>query len=130
MATPATARAPTRARALTSRASKFAHHAAAFDPFAAKSARSASSSSSSSSSSSRRGRGSLRVRALVNVDLGPAAVLGASVMTSAIALYQVRASRPEVSRLRVTSGLPGAPPTAPMLALPPEPPPPALPPVR
>ena len=36
--------------------------------------------------------------ALVNVDLGPAAVLGASVMTSAIALYQVRASRPEVSR--------------------------------
>ena len=98
MATPATARAPTRARALTSRASKFAHHAAAFDPFAAKSARSASSSSSSSSSSSRRGRGSLRVRALVNVDLGPAAVLGASVMTSAIALYQVRASRPEVSR--------------------------------
>ena len=32
------------------------------------------------------------------MDLGPAAVLGASVMTSAIALYQVRASRPEVSR--------------------------------
>ena len=43
-------------------------------------------------------RAPLRTLALVNVDLGPAAVLGASVMTSAIALYQVRASRPEVSR--------------------------------
>ena len=38
------------------------------------------------------------VRALVNVDLGPSAILGASVMVSAIGLYQVRASRPEVSR--------------------------------
>ncbi len=38
------------------------------------------------------------VLALVNVDLGPSAVLGASVMVSAIGLYQVRASRPEVSR--------------------------------
>ncbi len=46
----------------------------------------------------RRSRRPLRTLALVNVDLGPAAVLGASVMTSAIALYQVRASRPEVSR--------------------------------
>ena len=39
-------------------------------------------------------RRALNTVALVNVDLGPAAVLGASVMTSAIALYQVRASRP------------------------------------
>ena len=38
------------------------------------------------------------MRALVNVDLGPSAILGASVMVSAIGLYQVRASRPEVSR--------------------------------
>jgi len=37
-------------------------------------------------------------RALVSIDLGPAAVLGTSLMLSAIALYQVRASRPEVSR--------------------------------
>ena len=42
--------------------------------------------------------GPVRVRALVNVDLGPSAILGASVMLSAIGLYQVRASRPEVSR--------------------------------
>ena len=40
----------------------------------------------------------LAVRALVNIDLGPSAILGASVMVSAIGLYQVRASRPEVSR--------------------------------
>ena len=39
-----------------------------------------------------------RVRALVSVDVGPAAVLGTSVMLSSIALYQIRASRPEVSR--------------------------------
>ena len=45
-----------------------------------------------------RSRRALNTVALVNVELGPAAVLGASVMTSAIALYQVRASRPEVSR--------------------------------
>ena len=37
-------------------------------------------------------------RGLVSIDLGPAAVLGTSLMVSAIALYQVRASRPEVSR--------------------------------
>ena len=42
--------------------------------------------------------GPVSVRALVNVDLGPSAILGASVMVSAIGLYQVRASRPEVSR--------------------------------
>ena len=42
--------------------------------------------------------GPVRTLALVNVDLGPSAVLGASVMLSAIGLYQVRASRPEVSR--------------------------------
>ena len=40
----------------------------------------------------------LSVKALVNIDLGPSAILGASVMASAIGLYQVRASRPEVSR--------------------------------
>jgi len=34
----------------------------------------------------------------VSVDLGPAVVLGSSLMVSAVALYQVRASRPEVSR--------------------------------
>jgi len=39
-----------------------------------------------------------RVNALVSVDVGPAAVLGTSVMLSSIALYQIRASRPEVSR--------------------------------
>jgi hypothetical protein len=42
--------------------------------------------------------GPVSVRALVNIDLGPSAILGASVMVSAIGLYQVRASRPEVSR--------------------------------
>ena len=36
--------------------------------------------------------------ALINLDFGPAAILGSSVMVSAVALYQVRASRPEVSR--------------------------------
>ncbi|OUS42702.1 hypothetical protein BE221DRAFT_50655, partial [Ostreococcus tauri] len=35
---------------------------------------------------------------LVSVDLGPSVVLGSSLMVSAVALYQVRASRPEVSR--------------------------------
>ena len=38
------------------------------------------------------------VKALVQVDLGPSVVLGSSLMISAIALYQVRAARPEVSR--------------------------------
>ena len=48
--------------------------------------------------SSARSSPRMDVLALVNVDLGPSAVLGASVMVSAIGLYQVRASRPEVSR--------------------------------
>ena len=34
----------------------------------------------------------------MSVDLGPSVVLGSSLMVSAVALYQVRASRPEVSR--------------------------------
>ena len=38
------------------------------------------------------------MKALVQIDLGPSVVLGSSLMVSAIALYQVRASRPEVSR--------------------------------
>jgi len=42
--------------------------------------------------------GSNIVKALVQIDLGPSVVLGSSLMVSAIALYQVRASRPEVSR--------------------------------
>ena len=37
-------------------------------------------------------------KALVSVDVGPAAVLGTSLMLSSIALYQIRATRPEVSR--------------------------------
>jgi len=41
---------------------------------------------------------SRNIRALVQIDLGPSVVLGSSLMVSAIALYQVRASRPEVSR--------------------------------
>ena len=44
------------------------------------------------------GGGSNNVKALVQIDLGPSVVLGSSLMVSAIALYQVRASRPEVSR--------------------------------
>ena len=38
------------------------------------------------------------IKALVSVDVGPAAVLGTSLMLSSIALYQIRATRPEVSR--------------------------------
>ena len=34
----------------------------------------------------------------MSVDVGPAAVLGTSLMLSSIALYQIRATRPEVSR--------------------------------
>ena len=40
----------------------------------------------------------LSIKALVSVDVGPAAVLGTSLMLSSIALYQIRATRPEVSR--------------------------------
>ena len=42
--------------------------------------------------------GKSTIKALVSVDVGPAAVLGTSLMLSSIALYQIRATRPEVSR--------------------------------
>jgi len=42
--------------------------------------------------------GKSSIKALVSVDVGPAAVLGTSLMLSSIALYQIRATRPEVSR--------------------------------
>jgi len=42
--------------------------------------------------------GKSTTKALVSVDVGPAAVLGTSLMLSSIALYQIRATRPEVSR--------------------------------
>ncbi len=37
-------------------------------------------------------------RALVNVDFGPAMILGSGMVASGLALYQVRAVRPEVSK--------------------------------
>jgi len=40
----------------------------------------------------------LKVSNLVSVDVGPAAALGTALMLSSIALYQIRAQRPEVSR--------------------------------
>jgi hypothetical protein len=68
------------------------------NPFKTTTHRRGSNSSKQSSSSHRRSPGGVKTVALVNLDFGPAAILGASVMVSAIGLYQVRASRPEVSR--------------------------------
>lgn len=45
-----------------------------------------------------RSRRAARVSAMVNIDLGPATLLGTTMVLSGIALYQVRASRPWLSR--------------------------------